>query len=83
MTCRCRSALSAVLTPSCWTAFAVKACLRGEYRRIPNWIGPPGCTIDDVRFVPIASDLKASCPVVFIVTAIEHSKVPSPYRSLD
>ena len=28
----------------------------GEYRRIPNWIGPPGCTIDDARFVPIASD---------------------------
>ena len=28
----------------------------GEYRRIPNWIGPPGCTIDNARFVPIASD---------------------------
>jgi len=25
----------------------------GEYRRVPNWIGPPGCTIDEARFVPI------------------------------
>ena len=25
----------------------------GEYRRLPNWIGPPGCTIDQARFVPI------------------------------
>ena len=28
----------------------------GAYRRIPNWIGPPGCTIDDARFVPIGAD---------------------------
>ena len=25
----------------------------GEYRRVPNWIGPPGCTIEDAKFVPI------------------------------
>ncbi|MDF1552467.1 MAG: Fic/DOC family N-terminal domain-containing protein [Deferrisomatales bacterium] len=25
----------------------------GEYRRIPNWIGPPGCTIEEAHFVPI------------------------------
>jgi len=25
----------------------------GEYRRGPNWIGPPGCAIDDARFIPI------------------------------
>lgn len=25
----------------------------GEYRRIPNWIGPPGCTIENATFVPI------------------------------
>lgn len=24
----------------------------GEYRGIPNWIGPEGCTIEDARFVP-------------------------------
>lgn len=28
----------------------------GEYRRIPNWIGPPNCTIEEARFVPIGAD---------------------------
>lgn len=28
----------------------------GEYRRIPNWIGPYGCKIDDAQFVPISAD---------------------------
>ena len=28
----------------------------GEYRRTPNWIGPPGCTIDEATFVPIGAD---------------------------
>jgi Uncharacterized conserved protein len=28
----------------------------GEYRRVPNWIGPPGCAIEDARFVPIGAD---------------------------
>ncbi len=28
----------------------------GEFRRIPNWIGPPGCTLETARFVPIAAD---------------------------
>ena len=27
----------------------------GEYRRIPNWIGPPGCAIEDARFIPIGA----------------------------
>jgi Fic family protein len=27
----------------------------GEYRKIPNWIGPPGCSIEDARFVPIGA----------------------------
>ncbi|MFO0745363.1 MAG: Fic/DOC family N-terminal domain-containing protein [Myxococcota bacterium] len=27
----------------------------GEYRRVPNWIGPPGCGEDDARFVPISA----------------------------
>lgn len=29
----------------------------GEYRRIQNWIGVPGCTEDSARFVPIAPQL--------------------------
>ncbi len=28
----------------------------GEYRRTPNWIGPPGCDREEARFVPIAAD---------------------------
>ena len=28
----------------------------GEYRRVPNWIGPPGCSIGDARFIPIGSN---------------------------
>ncbi len=27
----------------------------GEYRRIPNWIGPHGCTIEESRFIPISA----------------------------
>ena len=26
------------------------------HRRIPNWIGPPGCTADEARFVPIEAN---------------------------
>ncbi len=28
----------------------------GKYRCVPNWIGPPGCTIDNAAFVPIGVD---------------------------
>lgn len=28
----------------------------GEYRRIPNWIGHHGCTIEDARYIPIAAN---------------------------
>ncbi len=28
----------------------------GEYRRVPNWIGPPGCNIDNARYVPISAN---------------------------
>ena len=28
----------------------------GDYRRIQNWIGPPGCAAQDARFVPIGAD---------------------------
>lgn len=28
----------------------------GEYRRVPNWIGPAGCTIETARYVPISAD---------------------------
>ena len=28
----------------------------GQYRKIPNWIGPSGCVIENARFVPISAD---------------------------
>jgi Fic family protein len=28
----------------------------GEYRKIQNWIGPPGCTIENAKFIPISVD---------------------------
>jgi len=28
----------------------------GEYRRIPNWIGPPGSKLKDATYVPISAD---------------------------
>ncbi len=28
----------------------------GEYRKTSNWIGPPGCTIEEAKFVPISAD---------------------------
>lgn len=28
----------------------------GEYRKIPNWIGPAGCTADTAYFVPISAE---------------------------
>ena len=28
----------------------------GDYRRVPNWIGPPGCTVEEAHFVPIGAD---------------------------
>ncbi len=37
----------------------------GEYRRLPNWIGPPGCTIDEATFVPIGADRLADAMSVW------------------
>ena len=28
----------------------------GKYRRIPNWIGPPGCRVEEATFVPISAE---------------------------
>ncbi len=28
----------------------------GEYRRVPNWIGPPRCKIEDATYIPISAD---------------------------
>jgi len=28
----------------------------GEYRRVPNWIGPPGCKMEEAKYVPISAE---------------------------
>ncbi|HEY3278708.1 MAG TPA: Fic/DOC family N-terminal domain-containing protein [Syntrophorhabdaceae bacterium] len=28
----------------------------GQYRRVPNWIGPAGCTMETARYVPISAE---------------------------
>lgn len=33
----------------------------GEYRRVPNWIGPEGCSIEEARFVPCGADQLPGC----------------------
>ena len=44
----------------------------GEYRRIPNWISPAGCTMEQARFVSIAADKR---PVaIAILTLYERMK---------
>ena len=30
--------------------------LPGEYRKTPNWIGAPGCSLEEAKFVPIGAD---------------------------
>jgi Fic family protein len=31
----------------------------GEYRKVPNWIGPEGCSIEEARFVPCSAEYLA------------------------
>ena len=28
----------------------------GDYRRVPNWIGAPGCSIEEAKYIPISAD---------------------------
>jgi len=33
----------------------------GEFRRSQNWIGPPGCTLNNARFIPPPPDMLMDC----------------------
>ncbi len=67
----------------------------GELRRIPNWIGPPGCTIDHARFVPISADklpgalskweryIHDETPDLLIQLAILHAEFEALHPFLD
>lgn len=67
----------------------------GEYRRVPNWIGPAGCTIKEARFVPISPDklpeamgaweryLHGDAPDRLVQLAILHAEFESLHPFLD
>lgn len=67
----------------------------GEYRRIPNWIGPPGCSIEEARFVPIDANklpgamdaweryLHAEAPDRLVQLAILHAEFEALHPFLD
>ena len=67
----------------------------GKFRRIPNWIGPPGCPIEEARFVPVSADrlpdatsewesyLHADTPDRLVQLAIAHAEFESLHPFLD
>ncbi len=67
----------------------------GEYRKVPNWIGPPGCTEDTARFVPIGAGdlpggmtawekyLNSTEPDALVQLAIVHAEFEALHPFLD
>ncbi len=67
----------------------------GEFRRVPNWIGPPGCSVEDARFVPISAGrleaamgrfekyLHADAPDRLVQLAIAHAEFEALHPFLD
>ncbi len=67
----------------------------GEYRRMPNWIGPRGCTVETARFVPPSAQqvpvlmsawekyLHGESPDKLVQLAILHAEFESIHPFLD
>ena len=67
----------------------------GEYRRIANWIGPAGCTMETARFIPCPADklaqamnawelyLHADAPDRLVQLAILHAEFEAIHPFLD
>ncbi len=67
----------------------------GDYRRVPNWIGPPGCGMDEARYVPIGADeldgamsvweryIHGDKPNLLVQTAIVHAEFEALHPFLD
>ena len=67
----------------------------GEYRRIPNWIGPEGCTIEQARFIPCSAEalpvamsnweayIHADAPDALIQLSILHAEFEAIHPFLD
>ena len=67
----------------------------GEYRKILNWIGEPGCTVDEAKYVPIGAHrlpdgmsaweqyIHQECPDRLIKLAILHAEFEALHPFLD
>lgn len=67
----------------------------GSFRKGPNWIGPPGCTVDEARYVPIGADelpngldswekyVHADVPDRLVQLAILHAEFEALHPFLD
>ncbi len=67
----------------------------GVYRRTPNWIGSPHCTVEDARFVPIAANelpsgmdaweryIHAEAPDKLVQLAVLHAEFEALHPFLD
>ena len=67
----------------------------GEYRRTANWIGPPNCTIEEAKFVPVGADklgeamnrwehfIHADQPDLLVQAALLHAEFEAIHPFLD
>jgi Fic family protein len=67
----------------------------GEYRRVPNWIGPPGCSLEQARYVSSSAErvmanmaaleqyLHADAPDRLVQLAIAHVEFEAIHPFLD
>lgn len=67
----------------------------GQYRTVPNWIGPPGCTIETAQFVPCDANrlpdaigrwekyINSDAPDVLVQLAIVHAEFEAIHPFLD
>ncbi len=67
----------------------------GEYRKIPNWIGPRGCPIEDAKFIPISADkldeamgkwenyIHEDAPDILVQLAVLHAEFEALHPFLD
>ncbi len=67
----------------------------GAYRRTANWIGPPGCTVDEARFVPVEANrlpeamdaweryIHADAPDKLVQLAVLHAEFEAVHPFLD
>ena len=67
----------------------------GQFRQIPNWIGPAGCTIDQAKFVPVGAEklynamdrweryIHAEVPDLAVQAAVLHAEFEAIHPFLD